>query len=78
MSDPGAMRIVRSLELDAEYISARLVGTVARVVTASGMMQALPFTGPENGTAEASAAALPGTAPSCGPRGSAAGSRPTR
>jgi hypothetical protein len=58
VSDPGAMRIVRSLALDAEYVSARLVGTVARVVTVSGMPQALQFKAPADGTAEASAAAL--------------------
>ena len=58
VSDPGAMRIVRSLALDADYVSARLVGTVARVVTVSGMPQALPFKAPADATPEASAAAL--------------------
>ena len=58
VSDPGAMRIVRSLALDADYVSARLVGTVARVVTVSSMPQPLPFKAPADGTAEASAAAL--------------------
>ena len=57
VSDPGAMKIVRSLELDADYVSARLVGTIARVVTVSSMPQPLPFKGPANGTPEASAAA---------------------
>ena len=51
------MKIVRSLELDADYVSARLVGTIARVVTVSSMPQPLPFKGPANGTPEASAAA---------------------
>ena len=58
VGDPGAMRIVRSLVLDAEYVSARLVGTVARVVTVSGMPQALPFKAPAKTTPEATAAAL--------------------
>lgn len=58
VSDPGAMRIVRSLALDAEYVSARLVGTVARVVTVSGMPQALPFEVPAETTPVATAAAL--------------------
>ena len=58
VSDPSAPRIVRSLVLDADYVSARLVGSIARVVTVSGMPQALPFAGPANQTAEATAAAL--------------------
>ena len=58
VSKPGSMRIVRSLELEAEYVSARLVGAVVRVVTVSGMAQALPFEPPADGTAEANAAAL--------------------
>ncbi len=57
VGDTGAMRIVRSLVLDAEYVSARLVGTVVRVVTVSGMPQALPFAGPAETTPAATAAA---------------------
>ena len=73
VSDPGAMRIVRSLELDAEYLSARLVGSVARVVTVSGMTQALPFTAPdERDRGGERRRRWPGTARSCGRRGSAA------
>ena len=49
VSDPGAMKIVRSLELDADYVSARLVGTIARVVTVSSMPQPLPFKAPADG-----------------------------
>ena len=51
------MKIVRSLELDADYVSARLVGTIARIVTVCSMPQSLPFKGPTNGTPEASATA---------------------
>ena len=58
VSDPGAMRIVRSLALDADYVSARLVGTVARVVTVSGMPQALQFRAPADGTTAERAAAV--------------------
>jgi len=58
VSDPGAMRIVRSLALDADYVSARLVGTVARIVTVSSMPQTLPFKAPADGTPEATVAAL--------------------
>jgi len=57
VSDPGGMRIVRSLALDADYVSARLVGSVARIVTVSGMPQALPFQAPVDGSADATAAA---------------------
>jgi len=57
VGDPGAMKIVRSLELDADYLSARLVGTIARVVTVSGIPQPLPFMAPVDATPEASAAA---------------------
>ena len=58
VSDPGAMRIVRSLALEADYVSARLVGTVARIVTVSSMPQTLPFKAPADGTPEATVAAL--------------------
>ena len=57
-SDPGSMRIVRSLAFDAEILSARLVGPVARVVTTASMPQALPFTPPAQSTPDATAAAL--------------------
>ena len=58
VSHPDAMRILRSLVLDADYVSARLVGTIARVVTVSGMPRPLPFETPVDGTAAATAAAL--------------------
>ena len=58
VGDPSAPRIVRSLALDADYVSARLVGNVARIVTVSGMPQALPFVTPAESTPAATAAAL--------------------
>ena len=58
VSDPGAMRVVRSLALDGSYVSARLVGSVARIVTSTGMPQALPLVGPVEPTTEAASAAL--------------------
>ncbi len=76
VSDPGGMRIVRSLALDADYVSARLVGTVARIVTVSGMPQALPFKAPRGRRRRTRRPPpAPGTAPSCGRRRSAAGFR---
>ena len=48
VSDPAAMRIVRTLTLDANYVSARLVGSVARLVVSSTPTN-LPFVYPETG-----------------------------
>ena len=58
VSNPAALRIVRSLVLDGDYVSARLVGAVARVVTVSSMPRALPFTAPVGPSPEAAASAL--------------------
>ena len=57
VADPGAMRVVRSLVLDAGYVSARLVGASARIVTVSQTPQKLGFVGPDRPTAEAAAEA---------------------
>ena len=48
VSDPAAMRIVQTLTLDANYVSARLVGSVARLVVSSTPTN-LPFVYPETG-----------------------------
>ncbi len=56
--NPSELRIVRSMVLDADYVSARLVGSVVRVVTASSMPQQLPFVAPDETTPAAAAAAL--------------------
>jgi hypothetical protein len=58
VSDPSAMRVVRGLSFDAEILTARLVGSVVRVVTTSSMPQALPFRPPPQPTPDAMAAAL--------------------
>ena len=57
VSDPAAMRIVRGLAFDTEIVTARLVGSVARVVTVSGMPQPLPFVAPTDASSAATALA---------------------
>jgi Beta propeller domain len=54
---PASMRVVRSLKLDAGYVSARLVGSSARVVTVSLLAQKVRFEVPTEPTAAAAAAA---------------------
>jgi hypothetical protein len=56
--DPESMRIVRGLAFDTEIVTARLVGSVARVVTVSGMPQPLPFVAPADASSAATASAL--------------------
>jgi uncharacterized secreted protein with C-terminal beta-propeller domain len=48
ISDPERMEIVRTLYLDGAYVSARLVGDVARIVIRS-LPTGLPFVFPEGG-----------------------------
>jgi len=57
VSRPAALNTVRSLVLDANYVSARLVGAAARIVTVSAMPGSLRFEPPADGTAAAQAAA---------------------
>jgi uncharacterized secreted protein with C-terminal beta-propeller domain len=57
VGDPAAMKIVRSLVLDAGYVSARLVGSTARIVTVSQTPQRLGFRGPDEPTQDSVAAA---------------------
>jgi hypothetical protein len=52
--DPARMRLVRTLELDGNYLAARLVGGAVRLVLASPLGRDLPFVQP--GAADASAA----------------------
>ncbi len=54
---PSALTTVRSLVLDANYLSARLVGATARIVTVSAMPGSLRFPPPADGTAAAQEAA---------------------
>jgi uncharacterized secreted protein with C-terminal beta-propeller domain len=57
VSDPARLRLVRTLELDGSYVAARLVGSSARIVTASQIPAALPFTQPKDATPAAMAEA---------------------
>ncbi len=56
--DPAAMRVVRGLVFDTEVVTARLVGSVARVVTVSSMPRPLPFVTPTDASSAATAAAV--------------------
>jgi Beta propeller domain len=60
VSDPGAMRVVGTLELEAKYLSSRLVGPTARVVVSSPAAgpRGLEFAKPSTHGAEARAEAL--------------------
>ena len=57
VSDPARLRLVRTLTLDGSHVAARLVGGSARIVVASQVPQALPFTQPADASKEAIAAA---------------------
>ncbi len=57
VSDPSALRIVRTLTLDGAYVAARLVGRSARIVAASQVPSKLPFEQPAGATNDALAAA---------------------
>ncbi|HEY7538344.1 MAG TPA: beta-propeller domain-containing protein [Gaiellaceae bacterium] len=59
VSNPEAMKVVRSLTLeDSSYVSARLVGSTARIVASSSMPHEIPFAAPTAGTPDATASAL--------------------
>src|SRR5205807_5364335 len=57
ITNPGAMRVTGKLDVDGGYLSARLVGGVARIVFQSNP-HALDFTSPRDGTPEAQAQAI--------------------
>ena len=57
LSVPTAPRVVKRLEVDGDYLTARQVGTVARVVVRSYPQQ-LPFVSPQNPAGEARAKEL--------------------
>ena len=57
VSDPKALRVVRTLTLDGAYVAARLVGRSARIVAASQVPSELPFEQPKDSTPAALAAA---------------------
>jgi beta propeller domain-containing protein len=55
VSSPGRLRVVRTLDLDGSYLTARLVGSTARVVVVSSPLVALPLL-PSTGAGAAGAA----------------------
>jgi uncharacterized secreted protein with C-terminal beta-propeller domain len=57
VSDPGALRVVRTLSLDGAYVAARLVGGSVRIVAASQVPGKLPFVQPKGGSKAELAAA---------------------
>jgi uncharacterized secreted protein with C-terminal beta-propeller domain len=57
VSNPKALRLVRTLTLDGAYVDARLVGTTARIVVSSQVPGPLPFEPPTDSTDAALATA---------------------
>jgi uncharacterized secreted protein with C-terminal beta-propeller domain len=57
VSNPKALRLVRTLTLDGSYVAARLIGGTARIVAASQIPTKLPFEQPDSSTTEALSAA---------------------
>ena len=57
VSDPAAIRVVRTLTFDGTYVSARLVGTSVRVVAASSAYRGLEFVAPTQPGTQGSRAA---------------------
>lgn len=55
--DPARLRVVRTLTLEADYVSARLVDGTVRVVTAAALPHKLEFEPPASGSATETAAA---------------------
>jgi uncharacterized secreted protein with C-terminal beta-propeller domain len=53
VSDPKALKVVRTLELDGAYVAARLVGSTVRLVASSQVPASLPFVQPANDAPEA-------------------------
>jgi uncharacterized secreted protein with C-terminal beta-propeller domain len=57
VSNPKALRLVRTLTLDGAYVDARLVGSTARIVVSSQVPTTLPFEQPTDSTDAALATA---------------------
>jgi uncharacterized secreted protein with C-terminal beta-propeller domain len=57
VSNPAALRVVRTLTLDGSYVAARLVGGAARIVTASQVPRGLKFEQPKSTEPDVLAAA---------------------
>jgi len=53
VSDPSALRVVGTLTLDGEYVSARMIGSAVRVVTSTQLPLAVPFVGGDKAQNEA-------------------------
>ena len=71
VSNPKALRLVRTLTLDGGYVDARLVGSTARIVVSSQVPTKLPFEQPVESTNAALATARepqPGGRPLLAPR----------
>jgi hypothetical protein len=58
VSNLAAMKVVGTLTLDGSYVSARLVGSTARIVASSSMPQRLDFPPPPAGTVQTETQAL--------------------
>jgi uncharacterized secreted protein with C-terminal beta-propeller domain len=57
VSNPKALRLVRTLTLDGAYVDARLIGSTARIVVSSQVPTTLPFEQPTESTDAALATA---------------------
>lgn len=57
VSNPKALRVIRTLTLDGTYVAARLVGGKARIVAAAQLPVKLPFVQPKGSTEQAAAEA---------------------
>ena len=57
VSNPKALRLVRTLTLEGSYVAARLIGGTARIVATSQVPSKLPFEQPDGSTTEALSAA---------------------
>jgi uncharacterized secreted protein with C-terminal beta-propeller domain len=56
VTDPARMHLVRTLELEGGYLTARLVGRAARIVVSSPLGRDLPFVAPGPGAGDAAQA----------------------
>ena len=52
VSDPAALKVVRTLTLDGAYLDARMIGSTVRVVSSSPMPIELPYVTPSSGSAK--------------------------
>jgi hypothetical protein len=57
VSNPKALKTIKTLTLDGSYVDARMVGGVVRIVSSSQMPVELPFATPKTSTTDALAAA---------------------